>query len=164
MSLSIKKIIKEEIAKLFELEELLEKYPDLKEKVNVFNKLIEDNHEDLKKIEQGIFKIGIGGDASSKLKGYDEKLTALGEPFKAVQNYMDHFLTIDDVSEQDMYVAEDLAEKINMYVSIIENLKDIVYDYNNSIEELREKLGKNTMKAINSLENTPKDRYKIFMN
>ena len=163
MSLSVKKIIKEEIAKLFELEELLEKYPDLKERVNIFNKLIEENHEDLKKLEQSIFKVGIG-DASSKLKGFDEKLTAIEAQFKAVQNYMDHFLTIDNISEQDMYVADDLSDKINMYVSIIENLRDIVYDYNNSLEDLKNKLSKNTMKAINSLENTPKDRYKIFMN
>lgn len=163
MSLSIKKIIKEEIAKLFELEELLEKYPDLKEKVNTFNSLVEENHEDIVKIEQGIMKVGIG-EASSKLKGFDEKLQGIQDQFRAIQNYMEHFLTIDGISDQDMFVADDLAEKITMYVSIIENLRDIVYDYNNSLEDLRDKFGDSTMKAINSLENTPKDRYKIFMN
>jgi len=163
MSLNIKKIITEEIAKLFELEALLEKYPDLKEKINTYNGLVEEYHEDLKKIQQGILKVGIG-DGSKKLEGFDKKLEDIEKEFKTIQAYMDHFLTIDDVTEDEIFVAEDVADRINMYVRVIDNLRDIIYDYKNSLEELREKLGQSTLKAINSLENTPKDKYKIFMN
>lgn len=153
-------IINEEISKVYEDTEILSSFPELKEAVLKYNRIVEESFDDAQRIYDKTFKYNV-----SDIEKMQSDKKTIDEMSKELSELRDRFNTYayqsPNISDDEQIEVENMLESVKKYLYTIDSLSDMISSMISKYEELKEELadlrqGNAPLLDIN--------KFKIFVN
>ena len=156
----IKKIISEEIQKVYEETDILTSFPELKEATLKFNRLVDEGFEDIQKIYDKTFKYN-----TSDIENMQKDKGVVDEFVKEIEEIKNTFSGFAyesaNISDDEQIEVENMLETVKKYSYSISSLSDVIGKTINNYQSLMEELGQ--IRAGNAPLHD-KNNFKIFVN
>jgi len=156
----IKKIISEEIAKMYEETNILKTYPELKESVMKFNRLVDEKFDKIKKVYDKSFKYNI-----TDLDNLEKDMSEISEYLKEFEELKDTFNGYSkesmSLSDDEQIEVDEMFNKVNKFFYVLTTVHGLLGETKKHFEQLTQSL-----KEINQGSSVPEDKntFKIYIN
>ena len=153
-------IIQEEIQKMYEETGILKTFPELKEVVLKFNRLVDEDFENVKKIYEKTFKYNI-----SNIENIQKDKTIIDEKLKEIKTLKERLggyaHNSPQITDEEKIEVMGMLEHVNKYLFAINSLSEVLGSMIKTYEELKENITKTRAGSafLNDINN-----FKIFIN
>jgi len=156
----IKKIISEEIAKMYEETDILNSYPELKESVLKFNRLVDENFDNIQKVYDKTFKYNISD--LDNIEKDRKEIAEYEKEFEILKNVFHGYANESaNLSDDEQIEVEDMLNKVNKFLYTVSSISKTMQEMHSKFEELTESL-----KEVRQGSSAPQDKntFKIHIN
>lgn len=154
------RIIKEEIFKMYEDNDMMIRYPELKEIVLKFNRLLDEDFDTIKKINEKIPKYNIS--SIDKIPKDKETIDEIVNKISILKNVFSGYVyRSEQLSDEEQIDISNMFDYIKKYYFSIKKLSEVIEFMINHLELMqsevnKKKSGSSSLKDVN--------RFKIFVN